>query len=372
MKLLRMILGLTKISLGISIGLATVVAFFPELFPLGPPSPATTTITSKTVTDIHVHVAGLGHGDSDCFVAPDLNSSYKKFFYLRAFGVTEKELKQRGDGLVVSRLSALVADSKLVKRAIVLALDGVYDDSGELRRDKTQVYVPNEFVRRETAKFPNLLYGASINPMRKDALEALRKAKADGAVLVKWIPSIMHIDPSDPRFTEFYQELIRLDLPLLTHAGQERSFSTAIDELCDPERLKLPLDLGVRVIAAHVATTGQIDGVEMIDRLLPLFARYPNLYTDISSLTQINKLAYVDQSLLNQSIADRMVYGSDWPLQFFPLVSAWLHLPRLRLADIQYINAQPNALDRDVMLKTALGMKPSVFAQTEQILKLPQ
>lgn len=40
----------------------------------------------------------------------------------------------------------------------------------------------------------------------------------------------------------------------------EKSFSTAKDELAAPARLELPLSLGVKVIAAHIATTGKSEG----------------------------------------------------------------------------------------------------------------
>ena len=105
-----------------------------------------------------------------------------------------------------------------------------------------------------------MLYGASINPNRPDALARLEKAKSNGAVLIKWIPAIMAIDPADPNLTGFYRKLVELDLTLLTHAGQERSFAHADDKLGDPLRLELPLSLGVTVIAAHIATTGENEG----------------------------------------------------------------------------------------------------------------
>ncbi len=54
--------------------------------------------------------------------------------------------------------------------------------------------------------------------------------------------------------------------------------------------LELPLSLGVTVIAAHIASTGKNNGKGKFERLLPLFQRFEYLYTDISSLTQINKL----------------------------------------------------------------------------------
>jgi len=136
-----------------------------------------------------------------------------------------------------------------VQQVVVLAMDGVVDEHGALDKSRTQVYVPNDFVRRETDRYETLLFGASVNPYRSDAIARLRAAKDGGAVLVKWIPSIMAIDPSDPRIIPFYEALVELDMPLLIHVGQERSFGAAADELGDPVRLKLPLEIGVTAIA---------------------------------------------------------------------------------------------------------------------------
>jgi hypothetical protein len=100
----------------------------------------------------------------------------------------------------------------------------------------------------------------------------------------------MYIDPADSRIIPFYKKMVELDLALLSHAGQKRSFAHARDELGDPKRLVLPLSLGVTVSAAHITSTCENEGEEGFLRLLPMFERYPNLYAGISSLTQINKL----------------------------------------------------------------------------------
>lgn len=320
--------------------------------------------------DMHVHVGCIGAGGSGCFVSPELRDGYKFPFYLRAFDTSQEELEAKGDVIVIEKLSRKIAASRLVAKAVVLAMDGVVTPSGELDLSKTQIFVPNEYLVRELAAYDNLLFGASVNPYRPDALQRLEWVKRHGAVLIKWIPAIMEIDPADTRIVPFYEKLIELDLPLLTHAGQERSFAHARDELGDPLRLKLPLELGVTVIAAHIATTGEIDGEENFDRLLPMFEQYPNLYSEISSLTQINKLGYLKRALEHEPILDRLIYGSDWPLQFFPLVSPWHQLRHLSFARMKAIQEIENQWDRDVELKRAMGVEPAIFARSAELLGL--
>lgn len=320
------------------------------------------------VVDMHIHVAGLGAGDSGMFINEAMRSSWRFPIYLRAFGVTQERLEAHGDGVLLEQLDAEIAASSHVSAAVILAMDGVINEQGELDLDATQIYVPNEFLVRELPKRKHLLFGASINPYRPDALQRLHRVKSQGAVLIKWIPNIMYIDPADTRIREFYETMVALDLPLLTHAGRERAFANARDELGDPARLRYPLELGVTVIAAHVGTDGETGGQPNFERILPLFAEFPNLYADISSLTQINKLGDLAMVLSHPELASRLIYGSDWPLQFFPLISPFYHLGHLGVFEAMTISGIDNQWDRDVALKKAIGVPDAVFARSAEIL----
>ena len=317
--------------------------------------------------DIHVHTAGTGAGESGCFISKAMENSWKLGIYLKSFGTTREEVQQQGDAHVVQLISRQLAASQHVGQAILLAMDGVMDANGELDKSRTEIYVPNEFIAQETAKTTNLLFGASINPLRKDALAQLDWAKANGARLVKWIPSIMQFDPADERLTPFYQKLVALKLPLLTHAGQERSFTSARDELCDPQRLHLPLKLGVTVIVAHIASTGANEGQRDTDRLAPMMAQYTNLFSEISSLTQVNKLGYLREALTRPEWQGRLLYGSDYPLINTPLCSPYCYPLNLTAEQCRRLSAIENPWDRDVELKQALGVPMEVFTRSRQM-----
>ena len=317
--------------------------------------------------DMHVHTAGIGAGGSGAFVGDEMRDNLRFRFYLRAFGVTEQELEAEGDGLVIETISIQVAESEQVSRAVVLALDGVVTD-GRLDREATQFYVPNEFVGAEVKRYDNLCYGASVNPHRHDALARLEQAKTDGALLVKWIPNIMGIDPADSAIGPFYEKLVELDLPLLSHTGREQAFADARDEYGDPRRLGLPLSLGVTVIAAHIATTGSSGGEGNFERILPMFDEYPNLYSEISSLTQVNKRNYLKRALDVPGLDARLLYGTDYPLQFFPLVSSMWHVRHIGVATARLVASIPNRWDRDIALKRAIGTPEHVFARSAELL----
>ena len=152
------------------------------------------------VIDIHCHAAGTGAGNSGCFVSP--RSPGK----LALPGVPQGLWRHRaGIGVRGGR----AGHTTYLTASGPVAAGGSGGDFGHGRAwweitanwtgTATEVYIPNEFVARETAKYPNLLFGTSVNPYRSDALERLEQAAVDGAVLLKWLPSVQNIDPADKR-----------------------------------------------------------------------------------------------------------------------------------------------------------------------------
>ncbi|GAB7025303.1 amidohydrolase family protein [Geotalea toluenoxydans] len=325
----------------------------------------------QSIIDIHCHAAGIGAGNSGCFISPAMRRSFKFHIYLRAFGVSERELLAHGDHLIVERLSALLTRAERVQQAVVLALDGVIDQNGLLDMARTEAFIPNEFIASAASHHDNILFGASINPYRHDAIERLHQAVAQGAVLLKWLPSIQGIDPADERLVPFYECLRDQGLPLLTHTGEEESFTHKQDHLGDPERLRLPLRLGVTVIAAHAASNGKNEGEANFQRFLHLCAEFPNLYADVSALTQLNRLNHLPRLLKHRELHGRLLYGTDMPLLqtliVTPLAFAYRLSPRKLLA----IARISNPWDQDVALKEALGLPEHVFTRAAHILRLP-
>lgn len=318
------------------------------------------------IVDMHCHVAGIGAGGSGCFVSDKLRNNWRFNIYLRAFGVTKKEVLEKGDAIIGDKISAALAQSQFVRKAVLLALDGVIGADGQLDTNRTEVYFPNEFVAAMCAKHTNLLFGASVNPYRADAIERLVWAKNHGAVLVKWIPPIVEINPDDPRLVPFYKKMVELNLPLLSHTGEEKSFSRAAEEFGDPEKLRLPLSLGVRVIAAHIASSDKYHGERGPDRLARLMREYPNLFTDISALTNVNKPGCLKEALTKPEFSGRLVYGTDFPLINTALESPWYSF-HLSLRQKWEIWRTKNPWDRDVLTKHYLGVPTDAFARSAQM-----
>jgi predicted TIM-barrel fold metal-dependent hydrolase len=180
----------------------------------------------------------------------------------------------------------------------------------------------------------------------------------------------MEINPGDPKLIPFYKKMVELKLPLLSHTGEEKSFSRADEEFGDPEKLRLPLSQGVTVIAAHIASSEKYQGERGPDRLARLMREFPNLYTDISALTQINKAGCLQEALTKPEFSGRLVYGTDFPLINTALVSPWYSF-HLSFRQKWSIWRTKNPWDRDVMMKHDLGVPTETFARPGKLFEQP-
>ena len=62
-------------------------------------------LAKKEIVDMHVHVAGVGAGNSGCHVSDKLRRNWRYKTYLRAFGVSDSDLKSYGDAVVFKKIS---------------------------------------------------------------------------------------------------------------------------------------------------------------------------------------------------------------------------------------------------------------------------
>ena len=324
----------------------------------------------KGIIDMHCHTAGIGSGGSGAVISGNLRDSWKYDVYLKSFGSSDEEIYEYGDQILVDKIVDSIQHSEYVDGVVLLALDAPRDEKGKISEDEMEVYVPNEYVAEQVARYPELYFGASVHPNRPDALNQLNWSKDNGAVLVKWLPNIQGMNPSNERYIPYYEKLIDLDLPLLVHTGNEESFTRTDDSLGDPELLKLPLSMGVKVIAAHVASSGKSDGYENIDRLISMMDDYPNLYADISSLTQVNKRKNLRKVINEKKLRGRLLYGTDYPLTNTIIVNPLQYLLNLTIKQLLDLIRTPNSWDRDVKLKSALGFRAEVFNLSKDFLKI--
>jgi len=282
--------------------------------------------------DCHTHIGGVGDGNTGIWISPQMSSPFhplqnlQRRFYLNA-ACTERE--GRVDEDFVWRLMAYLDEFPRGFKVMLLSFDYHYDDAGTKHEESSAFFVPDRYAADLAHRFPDRCeWICSVHPARSDAVEALDWAAKRGARAVKWLPSAMGIDPASAKYDGFYEALVGLDLPLLTHGGEEQAVQGAkMEELNNPLRLRRPLDHGVRVIVAHCASLGEhadidrgsngprTDAFGLFVRLMDEPRYEGRLFGDISAVTQVNRAGRPLEILLARSDwHSRLINGSDYPL----------------------------------------------------------
>lgn len=310
--------------------------------------------------DGHVHLIGTGAGGTGCWIR--LRGAQKALapVLLASFGLRLTDLQRPDfDELLVARLLGIIREAGL-KHVLLLAQEDVYTDAGERVPDRAAFYVPNERVLELARRHPEFVPAVSIHPARADALDELERCLAGGAAVMKCLPNCQNIDPRLPRYRRFWERMAESGLPLLAHTGGEKALPVVRPDLADPRVLRVPLDLGVTVIAAHCGTTAGYGTRHWFGEFCTMLREHPRLHGDISALALAGKGKFV-RGLLAPGVVERLVHGSDLPvpIQVAPMLwegriglRTWWRLRRIR-----------NPLARDIALKRALGFPEETFTR---------
>jgi predicted TIM-barrel fold metal-dependent hydrolase len=227
--------------------------------------------------------------------------------------------------------------------------------------------VPNEYVLRLAREHPEFIPAVSIHPARPDALDELERCLVDGAAAMKCLPNCHNIDCNNPKYRKFWERMAATGLPLLAHTGGEHTVPVVNSALANPDVLRLPLECGVKVIAAHCATKSGLTDPEYFFELLKMFERYPNLYGDVSAFNVPLRGRHV-RECLKRGVVERMIHGSDYPV---PVNGLWAWLRGfIDWPDYRAAAREPNIIERDYQLKVAMGFPPEVFTRGWDLLRL--
>ena len=316
--------------------------------------------------DFHVHIVGTGASGTGCWLRVDRWHRPLATMMLHGIGMSADAFDRNFDALYVEHLLAQLRSSSL-GAAMILAHDEVYDDQGRRMEGVGSFYVPNDYVLRLAREYREFLPAVSIHPARPDAMEELERCLADGAVAMKCLPNCHNIDCNDRRFTKFWERMAEARLPLLAHTGGEHTVPVIRPELGNPTVLKLPLNCGVKVVAAHCATKSGLTDPEYFFSLLQMFKEHPNLYGDISAFNVPLRGRHV-RECLKPGVVERMIHGSDYPV---PVNGFWAWLRGfIHWKDWRATAKDPNVIERDYQIKMAMGFPPEVFTRAWSLLRL--
>jgi predicted TIM-barrel fold metal-dependent hydrolase len=308
--------------------------------------------SSKTLIDCHVHLAALPDGDNGCYISPKMLKSPLFRFLLWKHQLSPDKPREANQKYLDDLLTELRA-SRHVQQAVLLGMDGVYDQTGRLDQAHTDFLISNDYVLKTAQAHPSeLLAGVSINPQRRDAVEEVHRCADAGATLVKVLPNAQQFNPANPRYKTFYRALAERKLPFLSHVGYEFSLIGKDQSVGDPDRLRVALDEGTTVIAGHACSYGLMFYEKFLPTFQDLVKRYPHFYADISALTLPNRMRMLLQLRRYPEIHDRLLFGTDYPLSVFH-IAAW---GRVTFGTLLKMIQTKNRFDRQVTVCKGLNL----------------
>lgn len=317
--------------------------------------------------DGHVHLVGDGSSGSGCWFK--LTTWFHRIqarIMLREAGVPPSTLSSGMDEAFVDALKRHVTTSSL-DAVVLLAQDIPYSDSGEAMPEKGGFYVPNDYLLKIVAAHPDIFIPAiSIHPGRADAMDELEKCIEAGARVLKLLPNCLNVDCSDKRHEPFWARMAEAKMILLAHTGGEMTLPVVKPEYADPCKLVLPLECGVKVIAAHGAGRSGLWDPDYTEELISMFQIYPHLYADNSALASFNR-ARTNPKLLREEAKGRVIHGSDFPV---PILGAgpWL-MRQISWEALQQSRREKNVIERDYQLKLAMGYEEDSFTRMDVLLR---
>ncbi|MDR4493949.1 MAG: amidohydrolase family protein [Nitrospirales bacterium] len=310
-----------------------------------------------SLIDCHVHLAALPEEKNGCFISDKMLKSPLFRFLLWKHRLSVRDPANANRKYLQDLLEELRA-SRFVSQAVLLGMDGVYSSNGRLDVNATEFLISNDYVLTQANTYPDeFLPGVSINPQRGDAIEELHRCAEAGAALVKVLPNTQQFDPAHDRYKTFYRTLASLKLPLLSHVGYEFSLIGKDQSVGDPSRLRIALEEGATVIAAHACSYGLMIYEKFFPTLVDFVNRYSNFYADISALTLPNRMRMLRKLRHHPEVCDRLLFGTDYPLSVF-------HLPAWGLVNLRTLwnlIQTTNRFDRQFLICRHIGIGVGSF-----------
>ncbi|OPZ78033.1 MAG: Amidohydrolase [Alphaproteobacteria bacterium ADurb.Bin438] len=255
----------------------------------------------------------------------------------------------------------------IVEKSVVLALDGAYEESGKLIKESIYPNATNEEVICVINKNKDiLLFGASIHPYRKDAIKKLEEYIKIGAKLIKWIPSSQNIDLTNHKCIDFYQALSHYKIPLLCHSGIEHAFFEYDSSYSNPNNFEIALKNGVTLIIAHLGTNFLPFETSYFDDFKRLALKYENCYGDTSAILIPSRNKYLNEISKDKELQSKLVFGTDFPVPFFP--SSYIF--KLGIKKYLEIKQEKNYFNQYIKTLQENGIANETFHRFAKIIKL--
>ncbi len=331
----------------------------------------------KKVIDLHMHVGGRGNS-TPCKMSRRFVSSPAYLYMVVRSGIPLRDLLEDHDRAIRNTIISRLNNAPSIDFGVFLALDAVYKENGDVDKRKSHMITPNQYVMDIAKNTQKVLFGASVHPNRGkgNGTEEIDKSVENGAVLIKWIPNSQIIDPSNKKHKWFYEKLADQDLPLLCHTGPEHAVPVLKKEyqkLGDPRRLRLALDVGVTVIAAHCASSffpwESSYLKELSEMLEEADRRGWKLYADISAMCTQFRASIIDD-VLEKIPHQRMVFGSDYPVPIDDMPPHFVET--INVEEFLRILKIENPVEKNYQQLLAMDFPKEAMTRASELLRIPR
>jgi uncharacterized protein len=325
-------------------------------------------INLSCLSDFHVHAVGVGANGTGAYVNPHMLSIFHPWKYLQYLVYTSasgiKTFKSADQEYIERLIDLTKADSRYGKIHL-LAFDYHYNVDGEKNLERSTFHIPNKYVVDLFKKYPKIITPViSVHPDKPTAVSEIEKWGKEGIKFIKWLPNAQRIDPSSKKHFAYYEMVKKYDMAILSHTGHEKAVDgEEFQALANPMNFRYPLDLGVKIIMAHLASLGECADLDdpnkkmtsCFDLFLRMFdnPKYKgNLFGELSGTTIHTRVGDPLLKLLARpDLHDRLVNGSDYPLPAINILYRTKQLVKLG-----YITAEERELANEIY-----GFNPLLF-----------
>jgi len=279
--------------------------------------------------DIHMHLLS-----SDV----KFNRFYDKLvikFFAKKMGLVPEDLITNPYKAYTDSLVKNVRDSKYISKTVLFGVDAKVDNFGkEIHRDLTVCATNEDLLKLYQENTDVIIPFFSINPMRPDALDLIDKYSEFGFKGAKFLQNYWSVNTRDKKYRAYFEKLKEKNLPLIVHVGSESSIHS--NKNCESLwMVNHPLEVGVKVIAAHMALSYEpIRIFKALSKnpknfnqdyftLLEMLNQHDNLYADISAILTPVRAKVLPHLSEQYQVHDKLLFGTDYPVPFSTVFTSY-------------------------------------------------
>ena len=297
--------------------------------------------------------------------------------FSRKLGINPEEIIKNPYQAYTDALMKNVRESKHIAKIVLFGVDAKVNSKGDILHQDLTVCATNDDVCQLYQKNRDLIIPFfSINPMRPDALDLIEEYHEKGFRGAKFLQNYWGVDTRDKKYQKYFEKLKAKNLPLIIHIGSESSVDS-YKEYESLEMINQPLEIGINVVAAHMALSYEIPKIfkafskkpknfnHDYFKLLEMLEIHDNLYADISAIltpVRAKVLRHLSQQI---QIHNKLLFGTDFPVPFSTIFTSY-DLPLKKRLDLE---REENPFERYIMaIKEYFDENNNIFSNYKKLI----